>query len=286
MNSLTTLYNAPYNKDRPVFAMYRYLYWKMIRLLKLKNVRFRFWGDRTLTLDYDSLQSMWIMYNYLIDWEEFNLIRSYIRPGDHVLDIGSNIGTYSLWMSKFVGPNGKVHCFEPDRQNFDKLEANILGNNLDGIVQANNIGLSDTDGVLSFTTGLDKENHISRETVPGTVPIRVQQLDTYIQQNRIAGIAYMKIDVEGFEYSVLKGAGRLLSDHKVGIIQIEINDTIRNSGSTIPDLLGILTQYNYTLCSYDVKAKKLTPVDYSKEMENYFAVHDLAGANQKLTSPL
>ena len=77
MNSLKTLYQAPYNKKHPVSALVRFVYWKVIRLFKLKEVRYRVWNNRTILLDYNSFQSMWLMYNYIVDWEEFNLISKY-----------------------------------------------------------------------------------------------------------------------------------------------------------------------------------------------------------------
>jgi FkbM family methyltransferase len=284
MNSLNTLYSAPYNKSRPLFAFYRYAYWKLIRLFRLKNIPFRFWGDRVLRLCHDSPQSMWAMYNYLVDWEEFNLISRYTRSGDHVLDVGANIGLYSLWMSRFVGPAGKVHSFEPDPENFKKLGDHISRNGLETLFLSNKTALSDVDGILSFTTGLDKENHIATRNEPDTIQIIAERLDTYAARTGLTGIPYMKIDVEGFEYSVLKGAERLLAERRIQVIQLEINDTIRNSGSSVSHLLGLLERHGYVLCSYDVTAGRLLQLQYSPERENYFAVYDLQQANQKLAS--
>ena len=282
LSSIRTLFQAPYNKKKPVFALRRFFYWKAIRVLKIRDRRYALWGDRALLLNYDSLQSMWIMYNYWVDWEEFNLISRYVRPGDVVFDIGTNMGFYTIWMSRFVGAHGRIHSFEPDQRNFGRLQANIGINKMGDRIRANNFAVSDIDGELRFTTGLDGENHISRSGEENVVTIPAKKLDSYVQEQGVDRIAYMKIDVEGFEYTVLKGADRLLSAKKIDILQLEINITLRHSNVTVDDLLQLLKRYGYTLCLFDVQNGVLMPVDYTKERENYFAVFDLHKANDRL----
>ncbi|MEO6456050.1 MAG: FkbM family methyltransferase [Ginsengibacter sp.] len=281
MNSLRTLYKAPYNKKFPVFALYRFIYWKLIRFFKWENVKFRLWANRVILLNYGSFQSMWLMYNYYVDWEEFNLISKYLQPGDEVFDIGANMGYYTIWMSKFIA-EGKIHSFEPDAENFKRLQTNISLNNLQALVKANKKAASDVDGKLGFTKGLEGENHIIDHTDQNALTVTSQRIDSYVDQLNISGIAYMKIDVEGFEYAVLKGANAVLLNKRITIIQLEINKTISNSGRSINDVLELLNHYKYMLCSYDVIANQLKVVAFSNKRENYFAVNDLEKINLKL----
>ena len=281
MNSLKTLYQAPYNKKYPVAAFVRFIYWKVIRLFKLKDVRYRVWNNRTILLDYNSFQSMWLMYNYIVDWEEFNLISSYIRPGDNVFDIGSNRGFYTIWMSQFIG-HGKIHSFEPDSDSFERLQKNVALNDLKELVIPNKNAVSEIDGELSFTKELDIENHIVDSTFINSVTIQSQKIDSYLQYQNIDAVAYLKIDVEGFEYAVLKGANTALLNKQIDIIQLEINKSIANSGKSITDLLELLNHYQYRLCRYDVDSNQLIAVDFSNERENYFAVVELVIVNRKL----
>ncbi|MBC7887142.1 MAG: FkbM family methyltransferase [Ferruginibacter sp.] len=283
MNSLRFLYQAPYNKKFPVFALYRFVYWKLIRVFKLKDVKYRLWDNRAIFLNYDSFQSMWIMYNYYVDWEEFNLISKYIQPGDEVFDIGANMGFYTIWMSRFIS-TGTIHSFEPDPLNFKRLQKNIALNNLQNRVIANNKAAGDLDGELGFTHGLDGENHIVDQGEQNAVTILSQKIESYVEQHNILAIAYMKIDVEGFEYAVLKGTGTFLSNKKIDIIQLEINKSIGYSGIKISDLLDLLNDNQYSLCSYGVSENQLIVTGFSNERENYFAVHNLQKINLKLKS--
>ena len=281
MNSLRSLFLAPYNKKYVLFALTRFIYWKLIRVLKLKDVKYKLWNDRKILLNYDSFHSMWIMYNYYVDWEEFNLISRFLKPGDQVFDIGANMGYYTIWMSKFIG-DGKIHSFEPDPKNYERLQKNIALNNLS--VMANKKAASEIDGLLEFTSGLDGENHITDVGSKNTVVIQSTRIDTYAVEKNIGTIAYMKIDVEGFEYAVLKGAEAVLLKKGVDIIQLEINQTITNSGKSINDLLVLLRYYEYNLCSYDVSNNQLLITTFSEKRENYFAVNDLQKINEKLKS--
>src|SRR5207244_509222 len=139
---LKNLFKSPYNRQNIIFALRRFIYWKIIRLLKLKNIKYTIWDDRKILLNSNSFQYMWLMYNYIVDWEEFNLIRDYLNKDDEVADIGANVGYYSLWMSKFIGNNGMIHAFEPDERNFSILKDNIEMNKLLPIITLNKVALS------------------------------------------------------------------------------------------------------------------------------------------------
>jgi FkbM family methyltransferase len=221
------------------------------------------------------------MYHYHVDWEEFNLISKYVKPGDAVFDIGANMGLYTVWMSQFIG-EGKIHAFEPDPANYERLEQSIFLNNLQTQVIANKKAVSEVDGELAFSKGLDIENHIVASTDQNVQFIQSQQIDSYVSQKNIPSIAYMKIDVEGFEYSVLKSAHSILLNKNIDIIQLEINKSISNSGKSTTDLLDLINRYQYSLCRYDVKANRLIKAAYSPDRENYFAVNDLDKINLKL----
>jgi FkbM family methyltransferase len=283
-SSLSNLLAAPYNKEHKLFAFSRFAYWKLIRLLKLKNIRYNLWEDRKIFLNYDSFQSMWIMYNYIVDWEEFHLISKVVQPADQVFDIGANMGFYTLWMSKFIKNGGKIHSFEPDSGNYERLNKNIGLNRIESLVKPHLMALGDEDKDLFFTTGLDGRNHIAGESESKVVRVKGQRLDTYARQENIKEIRYAKIDVEGFEYMVLKGANELLSGKRIEILQLEINGEISNSGVGVEDLLNLITQSGYQLCRYDTALNSLLPIAFSPARENYFAVADLQKVNQKLST--
>lgn len=269
----------PYNKRHFFFTLYRLLLWKYIRFFKIKGYKFKIWSNRNVLLNYDSVQCMWLMLNYIIDWEEFNLISTAVKKDDIVFDIGSNIGFYTLWITKF---NNCVHAFEPDDENFNRLKKHISINKLEDSVVLNKTGISNKTGTLYFTTGNDVLNHISDVQEENTVAINVITLDEYCNRNNITHIRHLKIDIEGFELSALKGAKELLAKGSIDIIQLEINSAVRNAGSTEKGVIEYLQNAGYNLARFNISSKQLEAIQYSTERENYFAVKDLTRVNSEM----
>ena len=251
----------------------------MIKLFKLTNYKKKVWGNRYLFLNYDSFQSMWIMYNWIVDWEEFNLIRDIVKKNDCCLDVGSNMGFYTIWFSKFTN---KILSFEPDQNNFRRLNKNIQINGLDKAITSINIALGDEERLVSFTNHLDGENHISLSGNGELAQVKCRKLKNVLDEYGIHHIKYIKMDVEGFELSVLKGMTDLLEEKKVDIIQIEINKSVGNSGGTIPVLLEFIEKHQYILCSYDIYSREIKRVTYQPGRENYFLTHNLESVNNLL----
>jgi FkbM family methyltransferase len=274
-NSLRQLYRGPYNRQYPFFALQRYLLWKTIRLFRLKNVTYSIWSNKKINLNYNSLQSAWLMYNYWVDWEEFNLIKDVLRPSDIVFDIGANMGFYTIWMSKFINSSGKIHSFEPDSKSYVRLLKNIELNNIQDFVNANRMAVSNNIGMVKFSEGLDGENHIINKTENNYEIISCTTIDQYVFDNQIKKIKYIKIDIEGFEYQALSGAIQTLTNGVVDIFQIEINSQIHNSATPVNDLLKFIEGTQYKLCSYNIPDKKFEPIDYSISRDNYFMVKTL-----------
>ena len=280
--SIKYLYKHPYNKRRPIFAFLRWIFWNLIKIFKLKQLKVNVWRNRYLLINYSSFQSMWIMYNWIVDWEEFHLIEHYLEKSDTVFDIGTNMGFYTVWMSRFIGPKGRIHCFEPDLQNFSRLKANIALNQLESITTTNQCAVSDINGWLNFTVGRDGENHICNIGVDSGVEVKSISLDKYALSLGIERITYMKIDVEGFELQVFKGAIELIENRKIDIIQLEINEQLNNAGTKVNDLLYFLENYGYNLYSYESVTMSLNPIHYTRERENYFAIADIQKVSSRL----
>jgi FkbM family methyltransferase len=281
IKSLQYLIDTPYyQKVSKVNSLYRFLVWKLIRAFKVKNYDYRIWDNRKVKLNYNSVQCMWLMYHYWVDWEEYNLIKDVLRTNDTVFDVGANIGLYSLWISKY-NQEGKVYSFEPDPTNHQLFLKHISLNAVDKIVMPNKLGISDRVGSMFLSQGNDVQNHISMST-ENSIEIPVTTLDAYCQQHSIESIRYLKIDIEGFELSALKGARTLLQNGKVDIIQLEINNALGHSGITANEVVDFLESFEYQLCLYNVEKKELEKVKYNIDRENYFAVKNPDKLNKEI----
>jgi FkbM family methyltransferase len=140
---------------------------------------------------------------------ETDLFRQIVRPGDVVIEVGANIGAHTVWFARATLPNGGVLAFEPQRMVFQVLCANIALNSLPNAV-LHNKACGEAKGTIVVPTldpakpnnfgGLELGGHQAGETVE---VVRIDELG-------IGGCRLLKVDVEGMELSVVKGASELI----------------------------------------------------------------------------
>lgn len=150
-----------------------------------------------------------------------------VRTGDTVVDVGSNIGLVTLTLAGLVGQTGYVYSFDPNPQLVAMLRRSIQRNALDNIVlQQCAIGETPDSLVLRVPQGHSGQGslvrHVSRDCVTElTVP--VMRLSDALPSS-LGHIRFLKIDVEGFESHVLRGASRVFEQSPPDAVLFEVND--------------------------------------------------------------
>lgn len=153
-----------------------------------------------------------------------------ISSGQSVLDLGANVGSYSLLFAKLVGPEGRVISFEPGPKSFDLLKQNIAANGYTNI-EAVNAAVSDRNGdaeLFVCPTGESDnrlEGVLDRSSGWPSVTVRCYTVDDYLQDQRIDMV---KIDIQGSEFAALRGMRRT----------IELNKAIKIALEFSPELIG------------------------------------------------
>ena len=174
---------------------------------------------------------------YLGTYEPYDsaLVRRHLKPGMTVIDIGANIGYYSLMAAAKVGPGGRVISFEPNPELAGRLQETIHENKLANVT-LEQAGVSDKPGwaelFLPNEIGNNTATMIANE---GGHPVRVPivTLDEYLEQHQIDRVDFLKIDVEGFEPKVIQGARSAIRAKKIKAIFCEFNGTwLRQAGTT------------------------------------------------------
>lgn len=140
---------------------------------------------------------------------ESEFVRTHLRPGDVFVDVGANIGWFTLLASTIVGATGHVHAFEPRRPTVEYLRRSVAMSGLDAFVTVHDVGLSNTPGEcrLGWDRGSRNPGHsylVETETsdLIEAQPIRLDTLDRIA----IGRVDMIKIDVEGAEMLALSGA--------------------------------------------------------------------------------
>ena len=152
--------------------------------------------------------------------EKQKFFEKVVKKDDVVYDIGANVGFYTLLASELIGPNGRVFAFEPLPRNIFYLKKHIKLNKLNNIaiIEA---AVSDKKGVLNFSEY--ESNATGRLGKEGQLKVSSVVLDDLLKDGKILPPNVLKIDVEGAEAEVLKGAGDILSKHRPDIF-LSIHD--------------------------------------------------------------
>lgn len=166
--------------------------------------------------EFDFSFDPWIKEMYLQNYEieVVELMKRILKPGDNFIDVGANIGYLTAIGTGLVGKEGEVHIFEPVPRYFKKLEK-LVKLNPEYKIILNDCALGDKRGSSEIYIPDPEESRIGWDTmIPGhlsaeiekkQIKVPVQRLDQYIANRKLENITLIKIDVEGFEFPILKG---------------------------------------------------------------------------------
>ncbi|HVH72643.1 MAG TPA: FkbM family methyltransferase [Candidatus Dormibacteraeota bacterium] len=160
---------------------------------------------------------------------EIRFVERYLRPGMIVLDIGAHHGLYTLLASKNVGPEGKVIAFEPSVRECERLRQHVRLNSCSNVrIEPIAIGAERSRGKLFVVDGAeDWCNSLRPPAVVGSGRselVDVLPLDEYLSGAGITSADFLKLDVEGAELEVLRGARELLRKPARPVILAEVYD--------------------------------------------------------------
>lgn len=193
-----------------------------------------------------------------------HIINSCLREGDVFIDVGANIGLMSLVGSMRVGQNGAVYAFEPEPATFTLLQHNISINQLQNI-HAVNLGLSSARGVeVIYQSRSDNRGMASFiangfQATRGT-EVAVCTLDEFLAENEIDSVRMIKIDVEGWESEVMKGASSLIRKSNAPILCIEYNNRLPSHRNTYELIMSSNSYQAFMLPHGNWHVSRLVPV--------------------------
>jgi FkbM family methyltransferase len=180
---------------------------------------------------------------------ETELIASLVRPGDTVLDLGANIGYYTLLAARVVGPSGCVYAFEPDPVNFALLRQNVAANGYRNVVLCP-LAVSDRCGdaqlFLSTTNAGDHQLFASAEGRQ-SVAAKVVTLDSYFEKYP-GRIDLIKMDIQGCECAALAGMrGLLARQSRLALLTEFWPRGLRLAGTSAQAYLDLLQDFGFRL---------------------------------------
>ena len=169
------------------------------------------------------------------------IIRPHIKPGDCVIDIGANLGFVTTMLASLVGKDGKVFSFEPSAVTYQKLLRTIEANELSMVEPVNfGLGKQETTHDLYRVSGSSGNDTLikSGDGKISTGQVKIISLDSFLAQ-KPQPISFIKIDTEGYELQVLRGAIGTLKKHRP-VIYIELCSDYLESSLEAVELLKSL----------------------------------------------
>lgn len=220
LNSFMFLLGHPLNRDCKWSSIKRYLCWHLGSRMVPGDVLVPFVDKTFLRVHPGMTGATGNIYLGLHEFEDMAFVLHLLREKDLFVDIGANVGSYTVLAGGAVG--AQCIAIEPIKGTFQRLEENINLNRLSGHVQTLNIGIGNEEGVLRFTAGLDTVNHVlsDSESVDDIVEVPIVALNDLLGDKNPLLI---KIDVEGFETNVIAGAELVLSHPSLLAVIMELN---------------------------------------------------------------
>jgi FkbM family methyltransferase len=198
------------------------------------------------------------IYTGLHEFQEMGFLLHFLRKDDLFIDVGANVGSYTILACAVKEAFG--YAFEPVPDTYRRLSDNLKLNQIEARVRYLNIGVGDAPRIIQFTTDSDTTNHVVApgETVQNTLDVRVLALDEVLADE---SPTLIKIDVEGYEAAVIKGARQTLAKASLKAVIMELNDSGNRYGWKDDSILETMTGYGFRTYSYLPFERKLMHVN-------------------------
>ena len=248
LNTIKFIINHPLNRDRKFSSLVRFAKWQIGSRLVPGAVVFDWVNGSKFLVRSGETGLTGNIYTGLHEFSDMGFLLHVLRDKDLFVDIGANVGSYTILACSAVGARGVA--FEPVPSTFKRLVENMILNHLDEKVKCVNKGVGARQGSIAFTSDSDTTNHAlaSGEDRENTVNVEVTTLDAFLN-GQFPSIA--KIDVEGYETPVLEGAQETLKNKTLHSVIMELNGSGSRYGYDESRILELMFDHEFKTYSYN-----------------------------------
>lgn len=250
-----------------VYIFFKTILWKTrilkkvnLKVLNTKSYFFTSYGDISLSL---FLSQHLVSRQKSFEYSSLELYRDNLSSGNVVLDIGANVGIYSLLGADIIGDQGKVYAFEPSSITYNTLLENISLNGFKNI-SAHQLALSDQSGKLKLAKPTNAKltheyadmfnylDYSSKGESSDSDFVDVLTVDEFVSSHNITKVDFIKIDIEGAELLCFKGAKNLLVSENKPVILFECCEPLcKRFNHKMYDVLNFLVSNGYEVEQYE-----------------------------------
>jgi FkbM family methyltransferase len=203
--------------------------------------------DASIRLDLSDHIQRWIYFGEY-EQEETKWVKEWLRPGMTVVDVGANVGYYTLLAASCVGPRGRVLAVEPSPYACARLRQAVVENTLAQVVTLQvALGSAAGEGTLYLPPLGNHAPSMVACDRKDCVTVALRTLDECLTEWHVDQVDLLKIDVEGFEPQVLAGARSALKAGRIRAILCELNDWwLRQTGGSAEELFSRITSEGFS----------------------------------------
>jgi len=257
----------PHLRERllPLWIQLHHLHWQLRNVItRRRPISFNA-GDYVIKLHCDGQIPEALYFGF--EAVERDFVAAYLRPGMCIVDVGANVGLYTVMASVLVGPSGVVHAFEPSAMTHQLLLRNLELNGCKNVIP-NKLALSNSNERMVLRADpLDPSYDAHRFVEPINSVDQLLDMDEVVKcltldeyALNIENIDFMKIDVEGAELMVLKGAAATLAkvDEMTLMLECSTNED---------EVAELLIGYGYSFFVWDVSNRVLKPSSFEEAIK-------------------
>ena len=262
----------PLNAEKKFKALIKFLKWQLgIRLLNRKVIT-PWVNDSLFICGLGETGMTGNFYTGLIEYEDMGFLLHALQPEDIFVDIGANVGAYTILASKVIG--SQSIAFEPLPETIDRLTDQIQINRINSRVDIRNKGVGDKNCQLFFTNNNDTTNKVSLTgKASNSTIVELTTLDIELDNT---SKYFLKIDVEGYEFNVIEGSSNLLSSDAISAVIIELNGSGLEFGYSDEKVHQKLIGFGFKPIRYNPKLRIVTESNsFNKNLRNTIYVKDI-----------
>lgn len=253
-NTIKFITDHPLNRDRKLSSIIRFAKWQIGSRLVQGAIIFDWINGSKFLVKTGETGLTGNIYTGLHEFIDMGFLLHFLRDEDLFIDVGANVGSYSILACYAVGARGIA--FEPVPSTYKRLIENIRINHLEEKVTCINKGIGFEQGNIAFTSDTDTTNHALAvgEQCNCIVNVEVVSLDTVLYSE---SPTLIKIDVEGYETPVLEGAQEILKKQSLHAVIMELNGSGNRYGYDESRIVKMMLDSNFNAYSYNPLSRTL-----------------------------
>jgi FkbM family methyltransferase len=271
LSDIQVIISHPITKKYKAKGVFRYIKYGLMSHISRKPFIYTFIGNTKLALRRGNSSALLQYFTGLYDLDEMGFLMHLLRKEDIFVDVGANVGVYTILSSGVCGAT--TIAIEPSPSTIESLFENISLNGISDYVKVKAVAVGNENTSVRFTKNLNAINHVisQNDSNPDSIDIPVEKLDDITKNYEPI---LLKIDIEGYEMKAIEGSHNLLQKNSLKAIIIELNGLSSRYNFDEKKIHHILKETGFSPYSYDPVDRQLKTINNFGEQSNTIYIRD------------